>query len=44
MLSDIERSFIRVRAFLEQNVHAQTDQSSEKVLKIKIFLEKNVEK
>ena len=31
MLLDIERSFIRFRAILEQDLHAQTGQPSEKI-------------
>ena len=31
MLLDIGRSFIRIRAILEQDLQAQTDQLSEKI-------------
>ena len=44
MLLDIERLFIRVRAILEQDLHSQQANNLKKLLKIKVFHEKNVEK
>ena len=44
MLLDVERSFIRVKAILEQDLHSKQANNLKKMLKMKDFLVKNVEK
>ena len=44
MLLDVERSFIRVSAILNKIYMLKQANNQRKMLKIKVFLEKNVEK